>query len=329
MKIVNRLKSISFQASNLRKGISVELSSVILIFGLALIATFTDRSFIAFSNFINIMDVIILYLVLALGLTFVILTGSDNLAVGSMLSLNCVIFALLANSIGLWSIPLVLIFGFIEGLLTHWVFKIFKIPSFIATFGMMGVFTSVAVLLSGGAPIVISAAMIKSLRILHVFVLPGIKLQYLVSAIIFFIFFFIQRRTAYGKYVIAVGNSPIAARHMGVDISRVKQMSYALSGVSTAIGAIILCSRLYAGDPTVGTTYLLLLLAVVIVGGTSLAGGVGGVFNTLLGATTIAVLQNVLQIMGVNIYYHPVVIGAVMIIAVAISLDKEKMQIVK
>ena len=86
---------------------------------------------------------------------------------------------------------------------------------------------------------------------------------------------------------------------------------------------------MYSGDPTVGTSYLLLIVAVVIVGGTSLAGGSGGIFNTLLGALTISVLQNALQIMGVNIYYHSVIIGIVMIIAVAISLDKKQVLVVK
>jgi ribose transport system permease protein len=152
---------------------------------------------------------------------------------------------------------------------------------------------------------------------------------YILTAIIFLIFLFIQKRTAFGKHVVGVGNSPSAMRHMGTDIGRVKLLSYGLSGLSTAIGSIVLCSRLFAGDPTVGTSYLLLIVAVVVVGGTSLTGGVGGIFNTLLGALTISVLQNVLQIMGVNIYYHPVVIGAVLIIAVAISLDKKRVLVVK
>lgn len=311
------------------KKISVEQSSAILIICLGVVATLTDKTFIAGSNITNIIDAFILYLLLAIGITFVMVSGSDNLAVGGMLSLNSVVFAILSEKMGLWSIPLVLLIGFIEGVITGQVFKIFKIPSFIATLGMMGVFTSIAVLISGGAPKVLSMDVSRSLKFLHLTPIPGIKVQYIITAGIFLIFLFIQERTAFGKHVFATGNSPIAVKHLGINIDNIKQLSYGLSGLSTAIGAILLCSRLYAGDPTVGTSYLLLIISVVVVGGTSLSGGVGGVLNTLLGALTIAVLQNVLQIMGVNIYYHPVIIGAVLIVAVAISLDQKKVLIVK
>jgi len=223
----------------------------------------------------------------------------------------------------------VLLCGFLEGIITGQINNIFRIPSFIATFGMMGIFTSIAVVLSGGESKVLGVEVMKSLRSLHLTPLPGIKVQYIITAVIFFIFLFIQKRTAFGKKVISIGDSPTAAKHIGINIEQVKQIAFGLSGLSTAIGAILLSSRLYAGDPTVGTGYLLLIVAVVIVGGTSLSGGVGGIFNTLLGALTIAVVQNVLQIMGVNIYYHSVVIGVVLIIAVAISLDQKKVLVVK
>lgn len=324
-----RQKIFSFLNKREGKGFSVEVSSLTLITVLGIIATITDRAFIAKSNILNIADASILYLLLGLGLTFVLMSGSVNLAVGGMLSLNCVLFAMFSSRIGMWAIPLVIAIGFIEGIFTGVVFNYFKIPSFIATFGMMGIFSSIGVILSGGAPIVLSSQTIKTMRLLQIAPLFGIKIQYFITAIIFLIFLFIQHRTAFGKSVTAIGNSPIAVKHMGVNINKVKNISYGLSGLSAAIGSILLSSRLYAGDPTVGSSYLLLIQAVVIVGGTSLLGGVGGVINTLLGAITIAVLQNVLQIIGVNIYFHSIIIGAVMIIAVAISLDQKKVLIVK
>ncbi len=312
-----------------KKKISVEASSIILILCLVTIATFTDNTFIAGSNLINIADAVILLLLLALGVTFVIMAGANNLAIGGMLSLNCVLFAIFSSQLGLWAVPLLLLIGFVEGLITGIVYTSLKIPSFIATFGMMGIFTSIAVIISGGAPIVINMGVIHSLDFLHNTLLPGIKVQYLLTALIFLGFLFLQFRTSFGKKVTAIGGSPIASKYIGINIDKIKWLSFALSGVSVAIGAVLLCSRLYSGDPTVGANYLLLILAVVVVGGTAMSGGVGGVFNTLLGSITIAVLQNAMHIMGVDIYYHPVVIGIVLIIAVAISLDREKVQIVK
>lgn len=311
------------------KKLSVEMSSIILICLLGIIAFVTDKTFVAGSNLINMADAIVILLMIGLGVTFVIMAGADHLAIGGMLSLNCVLFALFSHKFGLWAILLVILCGLLEGLLTGIVYTSLKIPSFIATFGMMGILTSFAVLISQGAPIVINMDVLKSLNKLDYMILPGIKIQYILTLIIFLIFLFIQYRTRFGKNVIAIGGSPVAARHMGININLIKWTSFGLSGISNALGAIFLCSKLYAGDPTVGTNYLLLVLAVIVVGGTSMSGGVGGVFNTLLGATTIAILQNAMHIMGVNIYYHPVVIGVVLIIAVAISLDKEKILVVK
>jgi ribose/xylose/arabinose/galactoside ABC-type transport system permease subunit len=312
------------------KKVSVEAGATGLILMLCIVASITDGSFLSGRNFLLILDSVTLYLLMALGLTFVLLSGSVNLSVGGMLSLNCVIFAMVSNSMGLlWSIPAVLLCGFLEGVATGYVFKIFRIPSFIATYGMMGLYTSFGVVLCGGTPIVLKMDVMRSLRVLNYMVFPGIKLQYLLAAIAFAIFMFVQKRTSFGKFVTAIGNSPEASRHIGINIDFIKIMSYGLSGFSTAIGSIVLCARLYSGDPTVGTAYLLLIVAVVIVGGTSLSGGTGGILNTLLGALTISIIQDVLQIMGVNIYYHSVFIGLVMIIAVAISLDKKRVLIVK
>lgn len=310
------------------KRISVELGAFILIAFMGFIATITDSTFLSIINLTNILDSVTLYFLLASGLTYVLLSGSVNLAVGGMLSLNCVIFAMSANKLGLWGIPTVLICGFLEGIIVGMVFNRFKIPSFIATFGMMGIYTSLAVILSGGSPIVLSSNVMKSLRVLNMKFF-GIKYQYFIVLLTLVIFLFLQKRTAFGKFIVAIGDSPEAVKHMGIDIEFVKMLCYGLSGLSTAIGSIILCSRLYSGDPTVGASYLLLIVAVVIVGGTSLAGGSGGIYNTLLGALTISVLQNALHIMGVNIYYHSIIIGIVMIIAVAISLDKEQVLVVK
>lgn len=331
MNIKNKLAKMSLRGENksdIKKNL-VEISAIALIIVLGLTATIVDPVFLTFGNIEIILDQTILFVVMGLGLTFVLLSGSVNLSVGGMVSLNCVLFALLSGKIGMWAVPVILILGFLEGVITGTVFTKLKIPSFIATFGMKGVFTSIAVILCGGSPIVLSVNMIRSLKVLNGAPFWGIKWQYIITAVIFAAFLFIQKRTSYGKFVVAIGDSPGAARHIGINIPMIKVISYGLSGFSAAMGSILLCSRTYAGDPTIGTSYLLLIVAVVIVGGTSLSGGAGGIVNTLLGALTIAVVRNVLQIMNVNPYYHSVVIGAIMIIAVAISLDKKRVLTVK
>jgi len=309
--------------------ISVEAGAIGLILILGIIATMSTPVFLSLGNLVLIFDSVTLYLLLAMGLTFVLLSGSVNLAVGGKLALNCVIFAMLSHSIGMWAIPVVLVIGFLQGILMGVVFNFFRIPSFIATFGMMGIYTSLAVVLAQGSPVVMNMDVMRELRILTRFLVPGVRVQYVLAAIVFILFIFVQKRTSFGKFVTAIGNSPEAVRYVGVNVDRVKTICYGLSGLTIALGAILLTSRLFAGDPTVGVPYLLLIVAVVIVGGTSLGGGTGGIFNTLLGALTISVLQNVLQIMRVDIYYQPVIIGVVMVVAVVISLDRKRTLVVK
>ena len=167
------------------KRISVEASALGLVLALCVIASLTDSSFLTGLNFFLIFDSVTLYLLMALGLTFVILLGSVDLTIGGMLSLNCVIFAMASNALGLlWSIPIVLICGFLEGVLTGFVFKIFKIPSFIVTYGMMGIYTSCAVVLCKGTPVVLKMQVMRPLRTLNSMILPGIKLQYLLVAVL-------------------------------------------------------------------------------------------------------------------------------------------------
>ena len=307
----------------------MEAGAIGLILLLGIMASFSSPAFLTMFNLNLILDSVTLYLLLGLGLTFVLLSGSVNLAVGGKLALSCVVFAMLSHQIGMWAIPVVLVAGFVQGVLIGVVFNFFKIPSFIATYGMMGLYTSLAVVISGGAPIVMNMDVMRELRILNRMIIPGLRVQYVLAAAVFVLFLLIQRRTSFGKFVVAVGNSPEAVRYVGINVGMVKLMCYGLSGLTIALGAVLLNSRLHAGDPTVGVPYLLLIVAVVIVGGTSLTGGTGGIVNTLLGALTISVLQNVLQIMRVNIYYQPVIIGVVMVVAVAISLDRKRALIVK
>ena len=315
------------------KKISVTASTIMLIMFIILAMTIVNPgAFWRVRNIGIIIDRATILLMLGLGLTFVLLSSSVNLAIGGMLSLNSILVAVFSVTLGFWTIPIVLIISFLEGCVTGVVFTKFRIPSFIATFSMMGIFSSLAIIVSPtGSAMIIDRSLMRVLNVFRAEVFPGsgLKVMWLLALIIFSVFLFINKRTAFGKHVAAIGNSPEAVRYSGVNIDRVKIICYGLSGLSAGLGAIFLCSSQFTGDPTVGTPYIILIIATVIVGGTSLSGGSGGVFNTLLGALTIAVSENAMIVLGINVFYHQIMIGAIMILAVALSLDKERVLIVK
>ena len=315
------------------KRISVTASAIMLVLLIILAMTIVNPgAFWKISNIGIIIDRTVILLMFGAGLTFVLLSSSVNLAVGGMLSLSSILVATLSAGFGFWTIPAVLIAGFIQGSAIGLVFTRFRIPSFIATYGMMGVFSSLAILVSPtSSAVIIDRSLMQILSVLQRVIIPGtgIKTMWIFAIVIFAIFLFVDKRTAFGKHVAALGNSPEAVRYSGLSIDRIKTICYGLSGVSVGIGAIFLCSSQYTGDPTVGGPYTLMIVATVIVGGTSLTGGSGGVFNTLLGALTIAVSENAMIILGINVFYHQILIGFIMILAVAMSLDKERLLVVK
>ncbi|HSV31911.1 MAG TPA: ABC transporter permease [Atribacteraceae bacterium] len=268
------------------------------------------------------------YFVAAVGLTFVILIGSIDLSIGSMLSLFTVVFVLMINSIGYLAYPLIMLIGLGFGLLNGFVFTGLKIPSFIGTFGAAGVIQSLALIVSGGRPIGIQPDRLSRLSFLtaQYGILRG---SYILGFSLFVIFLIVQNYTPFGKYVFAIGNSERATGLSGIRVSRTKTLCFAISGLSAALAAMVLVSRMLSGDPTIGAPYQLQVIATVVVGGTALSGGSGGIFNTLLGTFIIVFVGNGMNVAGINVYYQLIITGIITMVAVALTLDKTKVKIVK
>lgn len=318
---------ILFQKGLLIKKEKILAMSAVLILFVALSAI-NPTSFLSLYNIETLLDYATTYFVAAVGLTFVILIGSIDLSMGAMLSLFTVLFTMMINALGLWAYPMILIIGFAFGLLNGLIVTKLKIPSFIGTFGMAGIFQSLALIISGGAPIGISPKMLSKLTFLT-FQLGPIKGSHIVGFAMFFIFLIIQSYTTLGKYVFAIGNSEQATYLSGVRISRTKNLCFAITGLSTALAAIVLVSRMLSGDATIGAPYQLQIIATVVVGGTALSGGSGGIFNTLLGTFIIALVGNGLNVVGVNVYYQLIITGVITMAALIFTLDKTKVNIVK
>lgn len=299
------------------------LIGMVIIFGVG------DASFLTASNLFNILRQSAVLLVAALGTTFIILMGCIDLSIGSVITLAGCIAAIVMSSIG--SIFLAVLgavaIGSVAGLLNGIIFTKGKIPSFLVTLGMMGILDGMALILLGGRPIQISSAGYKWLSSgMLVGHLPNVALW---SLIIFVISIFIAFKTRFGRYMFAIGGGERVSKLSGVPVDRFKIYSFVVTGVFSGLAAVLLTARVGAGTPRMAEAMLLDSIAAVVMGGTSLTGGTGGPHRTILGVLIISVLSNGLNIMSVSPYHQTVIKGAVVILAVLMTIDRSKVLVNK
>ncbi|HSB62461.1 MAG TPA: ABC transporter permease, partial [Vicinamibacteria bacterium] len=202
--------------------------------------------------------------------------------------------------------------GLANGLLVSWG----RLPPFIATLGMMSVARGAALLFTEGRPISGFEASFRSLatgRVLHV------PVPVLVTAALYLLAHFVMTRTRFGRYVYAIGGNAEAARLSGVPVGFHKAMVYALSGLTSALAAVLLTARLNSAQPIAGIMYELDAIAATVIGGTSLMGGSGTLGGTLIGALIMGVLRNGLNLLGISSFLQQIVIGGVIIVAVLVD----------
>lgn len=293
-----------------------------------IITVANPSSFLSLYNIETLLDYATTYFITAIGLTFVILIGSIDLSIGALLSLFTVIFAMLLNVVGYWAYPAIIFMGLCAGLLNGLVYTKLKIPSFIGTFGAAGVYQSLALVLSKGLPIGLKAKSLPALSFLS-FQIGPVKVIHIAGAILFASFLLVQKYSVLGRRVYAIGNAERVAFLSGIRTDRVKNICFSLAGMTASLGAIALVLRMMSGDPTIGAPYTLQVIATVVVGGTALSGGIGGMGNTLIGTLIIVLIGNGLNVAGVNVYYQLIITGVIAMISVALTLDRTKSNVVK
>lgn len=298
------------------------LAVLILLVGIA------QPSFLQPGTLIELASDTAVLFILATGVTFVIMLGGIDLSIQSMASLASVIVALTITRLGYGSFLLAIVIGAIAGFLSGIVHVRLKIPSFIATLAMGGVLFSAALVISKERSITLDEtgrayqAWITS----QAFGLPNvifIGLLVLAAAHV------VQAHTRFGRYSAAIGAGEPAAYASGVKVGRQKIFAFVLSATFAAVAGVVLAGRLASGSPTLAAELLLPSIAAVVVGGTAITGGVGSIWRTLVGALIISVVRIGMTFLGVNIFAQNIVFGAVLIGAVAITIDRTKIPIVK
>ncbi len=260
-------------------------------------------------------------LTLSFGATFVILTGSIDLSVGAVVSAACVIYGMTFPVIGNWSILVAVLFGFVAGGLNGLLFIWLKIPSFIVTLAALSLWKSVALLIVGGGAKGIPMKLWKGLAWADL-ALGILPLLFLISLIVFAVFYFIQSKTALGRSVFAVGANERAARMFGLKVNSAKFWAFVLSGIGSGLAGAFYSIELKTSLATVGDPLTLLSIAAVVLGGTPLTGGRGSVLRTLLGAMLVIIIQNGLNTVALDVYWQQIVFGAFVILAVFLNSEK-------
>ncbi|MEY3449016.1 MAG: hypothetical protein RL749_637, partial [Verrucomicrobiota bacterium] len=277
---------------------------VILLVGLGL--TLTTDTFLSVANLTNVARQVSINGILAVGVTFVLLTAGVDLSLGSVVALSgvaCATFAHPGDHSVIVPIAVGLLTGAACGLVNGVLVTRGGVAPFIVTLGMMTIARGLALIVSGGRPV---ANMSNELTALAGDFL-GIPIPVLCFAGVALAAWFFLRNFRLGRHIYAVGGNEHAARAAGVPVERVKLFAYGLCGLLTGLAGVVLAARITTGQPNAGQAYELDAIAAVVIGGTSLAGGVGTITGTLLGVLLIGVINNGLDLLGVSSYYQAVI----------------------
>lgn len=275
--------------------------------------------FMTVSNLLNVAQQTTIVAIIAVGMTFVIITGGIDLSVGSVLAFSGVTMAtMLQKGVPLGIALLVgLGAGLLCGLLNGLLITVGRLPPFIATLGMMSVARGAALVFTGGRPVSGFSDTFRQIAVGEIFHIPA---PVIIMLAVYLIAHFVLTKTKLGRYTYAIGGNEEATVLSGVNVRLYKTMVYGLCGMLSGLAAIILTARLNSAQPIAGMMYELDAIAATVIGGTSLTGGEGTIFGTLIGALIIGVLRNGLNLLDISSFVQQIVIGAVIIVAVLFDM---------
>ncbi len=279
--------------------------------------------FLTVSNLLNVLEQTAINAIVAVGMTFVIISGGIDLSVGSILALSGIALgsALQAGVAAPLAIALALAVGLGCGLVNGALVTFGRLPPFIATLGMMSVARGAALMLAEGRPISGFGEEFRLLATGRVLMVPA---PALIAAGIYAVAHFVLANTVFGRAAYAIGGNEEAARLSGVHVRYHKTAIYGVAGLMSAAAAVILTARLNSAQPTAGTMYELDAIAATVIGGTSLLGGEGTIMGALIGALIMGVLRNGLNLLNVSSFIQQVVIGVVIIGAVLVDMSLKR-----
>lgn len=291
-----------------------------------------NPNFLSVRNFGRIGVLAAPSLLVAIGVTYIIVMGSIDLSMEGVVTFCAVVFAMLFSQAGdslangWWAIIAALVVGAVAGLMTGLAHVKLRIPSFMASLSMGFVGAGAVVILSGGYRITIEDETFRSLlttRILEMPLMVYVALGFVGLA------WFIERYTVLGRNIFAIGGGEDLARASGLNTERIRIAGFALAGLFYALGSILQVARVGIADGQSGSNLMFTSITAVVVGGTSLMGGTGGVLNTLVGVLIVSSIVNGMVVIGLPSYIQSGVLGVMVIVAVALSINRKAIAMVK
>jgi len=319
----------SLSTSNIKR-----FQSLIALLLLCIVLSILSDKFFTTENGLNVLRQVAVNICIATGMTLIVLTAGIDLSVGSVLALcGAVTAGLFKNGLAFTGADLFIGFtvlgailgGLLLGTIIGWVngFTVtkFNVPPFVATLAMLTIARGFTMLYTKGHPI---SNLGKDFAFIGSGSLIGIPVPVWLAIAVVLIAVFITQKTKLGRYIYAIGGNEQAAKLSGINITKVKLTVYAMAGALAALGGIIVTARLDSAQPNAGISYELDAIAAVVIGGTSLSGGKGSIWGTVMGAIIIGVLNNGLVLLNVSPFWQQVVKGAVILLAVVIDKIGEK-----
>jgi ribose transport system permease protein len=295
----------------------VIISTVIifLVFGMM------NKNFLGAKSIQNILSSAAPLLLMAGGITFVLLCGSIDLSTGAICTCACVITGLYITKVGNIVFLWITVIGILAGLLNGFLVARLKLPSFIVTLCTLSIWKCIALVISGGKSqnIPLNKESYVNWAKTSIY---GIPILFIIALVVFLFLVFVERSTAVGKRIYATGANEKAARMMGVNTVIAKITAFLLSGIGSALSGAFYALRLRSSIPTIGDNLNLLAIAAVVLGGTQLFGGEGSVLRTLFGVISVTIIQSGMNVIGVDAYWQNIVFGLILIVTIFLNSDK-------
>lgn len=296
---------------------------------LALVVGIANPSFLVPSSLLSLVADIVPLFIMALGMTFAIYIGGIDLSVQQLANMVTVIATVYLAQFGVGVAVICILAGLLFGAVSGYVTNRLYVPSFVSTLAMGFVALSVAKYLSGQRALYMDATL-RDANFGWMFGnTAGVPHELVIAILLLALAWFLQKKTTFGRALKAIGSGELAAVASGLNVVRVKVLAFAVSGAFAAIAGLMFSVKLSGGDANLANGFLLLAIVAVLVGGTPLTGGVGGVINTAIGTLIVMVIRAAMVYVEISATQQQMIFGIVLIVAIALTIDRSKMQIVK
>lgn len=299
---------------------------------LCLIFSLFVPKFFSISNLVNILDIVSLTMITASTMGLVIMLGSIDLSLEGISGLACVVASVFVRNamtpfaIGYWAIPIAILVGMIGGLINGVIHTYVKIPSFMITFCMGSIMTGVGVLIIKGVAVVVRDDSIRWLALGRIF---GIPFSFIIAVLIVIILDLFHKKTIHGRYISMIGGDEGIVRDLGINVRKIKIVLFGLVGMVYGLVGVLLVAKLGSGHPYNSWDMNFEAISACLIGGIAITGGVGNIGKAVVGSFIIVILKNGMILLNIDPYVQAGIVGVITIAIVALTIDREKITILK